>query len=97
MLSRKWAIIRFIAVLAAGIWIVCVYLFCPNNILQWVLSVLSCVIALLWHLLTMECPHCGHLGTVRCNPFSETCGRCRNCGKIVYWKEHMKDEDIENI
>lgn len=87
MKSKKWAIVRGCILVAVCAFVVYVAFCWPYHILTKILCISLVAITAFAHLCAMYCPHCGAIGKLPCHLFSKTCGRCRECKKLVYWKE----------
>ena len=90
MKSKKWAIVRLSAVLVALAFVLIVRIYWPNNTFLKILCLSVLAITAGAHLIAMCCPHCGSVGRLPCHLFSKTCGRCRKCGELIYWKECLE-------
>ena len=90
MKSKKWAIIRFVALIAAVAFVFIIRIYWPHNTSLKILCISMLAITTGIHLIAMRCPHCGSIGKLPCRLFSKTCGRCRKCKELIHWKECIK-------
>lgn len=90
MKSKKWAILRLLTVVIALVSWLYVGFCCPNNLIARRVCFFVLAASLTIHLCAMYCPHCGTIGKLPCNLLSKkTCGRCKRCGELVYWKDSL--------
>ena len=87
MKSKKWAIVRLISLLLAAAFVFFVRMWWPYSSFMKIFCVSALVITAGIHLIAMRCPHCGSVGKLPCRLFSKTCGKCRKCRELIYWKE----------